>query len=109
MTFNISNAARARGGRRGGLSRAKIYSERRQHRRQRARSSSVLVAYGVRPLKDGMENYTSVAREHAQPRPCIKCDYAPKDWPDANRHYKKCIGARSILYKLQTLRSGEVE
>ena len=108
IPFTVSNAARARGGRRGGLSRAKGYQERRKHRRQ------LLVAYGVRPLGAddvgyNAETYTNVAREHAQPRPCIKCDYAPKDWPDANRHYKKCIGARSILHKISTLRPGDTE
>ena len=105
MTFHISNAARARGGVNGcgRLSRDKIYYERRKHRRE------LLVAYGVRPLKADMENYTNVARNTAAPGPCAKpgCDYQPQDWLDAAKHYRSCIGDKSILHKLQTLRPGD--
>ena len=77
-SFAISNAARARGGRRGGLSRAKIY----------------------------METYTNVARAHAAPGPCAKCGHQAKTWLGMMAHYKKCIGSKSILHKISILRTG---
>ena len=104
-SFAISNAARARGGRRGGLSRAKGYQEKRAPLLKRDHH---LTVYGPHPLPAGTTDFTNVSRSHAAPGPCARpgCDYQPKDWLDAAKHYRDCIGEKSILHKIQTIRPG---